>query len=58
MSDGPYYARRAQEELELAALASDRDTKATHLNRAARFATLRERTETPPATLAGDVERD
>ena len=38
-----YYARRAQEELDLASAASDRAKKEAHLNLAAEYATARER---------------
>lgn len=38
-----YYARRAQEELDLASAASDPAKKASHLNLAAEYATARER---------------
>lgn len=41
--DESYYTRRAQEELELAAATTDPDAKAAHLNRAAEYATARER---------------
>lgn len=41
--DQAYYARRAQEELDLASATADPAMKATHLNRAAEFATKRER---------------
>lgn len=38
-----YYARRAQEELDLAREATDQAEKAAHLNLAAEYATARER---------------
>lgn len=38
-----YYARRAQEELDLASAASDRAEKEAHLNLASEYATARER---------------
>lgn len=41
--DEAYYTRRAQEELDLAASTTDPDVKAKHLNRAAEYATARER---------------
>jgi hypothetical protein len=41
--DQAYYARRAQEELDLASATADPAMKAFHLNRAAEFATKRER---------------
>lgn len=37
-----YYARQAQQQLDLAAAATDPSTKARHLDSAARFATSRE----------------
>lgn len=43
VEDESYYTRRAQEELDFAAATSDPDVKATHLNRAAQYATARER---------------
>lgn len=51
--DEAYYTRRAQEELELAAATTDREAKAAHLNRAAEYATARERlirASAPPPT--------
>ena len=52
--DEAYYTRRAQEELDLAAASTDPETKAAHLNRAAEYATARERLlralETAPTT--------
>ncbi len=42
-----YYARRVGQELEMAAAATDPAVKATHLNLAARYATLRERSVLP-----------
>lgn len=42
-ADEAQLARRAQEELDLAHAATDRATKAAHLNRAAEYATARER---------------
>jgi hypothetical protein len=41
--DEAYFTRRTQEELDLAAATTDPDVKATHLNRAAEYATARER---------------
>lgn len=43
--DNRYYAMRAQQELDLAALANDPIVKTLHLNMAAEYATLRERAE-------------
>ena len=40
-----YYAGRVNQELELASRASEPVVKAVHLNAAARYATLRERSE-------------
>lgn len=42
-SDEDYFARRAQQELDLAAEATDPAIKAIHLDLAARYATQRER---------------
>ena len=42
-ADQRYYARRAEEELDLASATTDPAVKAFHLNRAAEFATKRER---------------
>lgn len=44
IADDQYYARRAQQELDLAAAAADRSVKAIHLNMAARYATMGELT--------------
>ena len=41
------YERRAYEELDLAAAATDRAVKIRHLNQAARYATLSERAAEP-----------
>jgi hypothetical protein len=48
--DGRYYARRAEDELRLAAGARDRAVKAVHLDMASRYATLRERASAPHRT--------
>jgi hypothetical protein len=45
MTDDYYYATRAQQELNMAALATDPIVKALHLNMAAEYAALRGRTE-------------
>lgn len=45
MTDDHYYAMRAQQELDLAALATDPIVKALHLNMAAEYATLREQSD-------------
>lgn len=42
-ADQRYYARRAEQELDLASATTDPAVKAFHLNRAAEFATKRER---------------
>lgn len=44
-SDKQYYAWRAQQELDMAAVATDHIVKALHLNMAAEYATLRERAD-------------
>lgn len=44
-ADDLYYAMRAQQELDMAALTTDPIVKALHLNMAAEYATLRERTD-------------
>ncbi|MEG3168135.1 hypothetical protein U1737_08020 [Sphingomonas sp. LB3N6] len=44
-SDDQYYGMRAQQELDLAALATDPIVKALHLNMAAEYATLREQAD-------------
>ena len=41
-SDDAYHARRAQQELDLAASAIDPEVKGLHLNMAARYAAMRE----------------
>jgi len=46
ITDDEYYMLRAQQELDMAALASDLTVKALHLNMAAEYATLRERADT------------
>lgn len=46
-SNEQYYARRVGQELDLAAAATDLTVKAIHLNLAARYATLRERSVLP-----------
>lgn len=64
-SDERYYARRVLQELDLAAASDDPTVKAIHLNMAARYATLRERSapignvsgaapETKPPTAIDD----
>jgi hypothetical protein len=45
MTDDHYYSMRAQQELDMAALATDPIVKALHLNMAAEYATLRERSD-------------
>jgi len=45
--DKGYYARRAQEELDRAARTSDPSAKRVHLDLAARYATLGERSHAP-----------
>ncbi len=42
-SDEQYYARRVQQELDLAAATADKSVKAIHLNMAARYATMGEK---------------
>lgn len=44
-NDEQHYAMRAQQELDMAALADDPVVKALHLNMAAEYATLRERAD-------------
>lgn len=44
-ADHQYYALRTQQELDMAALATDPTVKALHLNMAAEYATLRERAD-------------
>lgn len=44
-TDDQYYALRAQQELDMAALAKDPVVKALHLNMAAEYATLREQAD-------------
>lgn len=46
MTDDHYFAMRAQQELDMAALATDPIVKTLHLNVAAEYATLRERSDT------------
>lgn len=41
-SDEQYFARRVQQELDLAAATADQSVKAIHLNMAARYATMGE----------------
>ena len=48
--DGRYYARRVEDELRLAAGATDRVVKAVHLDMAARYASLREQASAPHRT--------
>ncbi|MES3110131.1 hypothetical protein [Sphingomonas aurantiaca] len=43
ITDDQYYLMRAQQELDMAALATDPIVKTLHLNMAAKYATLRER---------------
>jgi hypothetical protein len=43
ITDDQYYLMRAQQELDMAALATDPIAKTLHLNMAAKYATLRER---------------
>lgn len=43
ITDDQYFLMRAQQELDMAALATDPIAKALHLNMAAEYATLRER---------------
>ena len=43
--DAEYFALRAQQELDMAALANDSIVKTLHLNMAARYAALRERAD-------------
>lgn len=50
--DEQYFARRAGQELALAAAAIDPKAKVIHLNLAARYATLRERSVLPHARPA------
>ncbi len=45
MTDDQYYLMRAQQELDMAALSTDPIAKTLHLNIAAEYATLRERTD-------------
>ncbi len=49
-TDDEYHARRAQQELDLAASAIDPEVKALHLSMAARYANLLETGGTRPAT--------
>jgi hypothetical protein len=51
-SDARYYERRGEQELDLAAAAVDPAVKATHLNMAAQYATLRERSVLPHAAAS------
>lgn len=44
-TDGEFYAVRAQQELDMAALATDPSVKKLHLDMAAEYATLRERAD-------------
>ncbi|HEX7883609.1 MAG TPA: hypothetical protein VF499_12830 [Afipia sp.] len=46
-TDEQYYARRAQQELDLAQASDDPAVKAAHLNMAAEYATRRERSVAP-----------
>jgi hypothetical protein len=45
ITDDQYFLMRAQQELNMATLASDPIAKALHLNMAAEYATLRERAD-------------
>lgn len=45
ITDEQYYLMRVQQELDMAALATDPIVKALHLNMAAEYATLRERAD-------------
>lgn len=51
-SEGEDYEKLAQRELDLAASTSDPITKSAHLNKAAHYATLRERAAEPRARLS------
>lgn len=57
IDDDRYYAMRAQQELDMAALATDPVVKALHLNLAAEYATLRERADAETSD-AGNVTSD
>jgi len=54
ITDDQYYLMRTQQELDMAALATDPIAKALHLNMAAEYATLRERADTV-ITGAGEL---
>jgi hypothetical protein len=54
-SDEQYYARRVQQELDLAAATADKSVKAIHLNMAARYATMGEKAS---ATRGGSEALD
>ncbi|WP_128082175.1 hypothetical protein [Sphingomonas sp. Ant20] len=45
IADNQYYAMRAQQELDMASLATDPIVKVLHLNMAAEYAALRERAD-------------
>lgn len=57
IDDDRYYAMRAQQELDMAALATDPVVKTLHLNLAAEYATLRERADAETSD-AGNVTSD
>lgn len=57
MPDDQGYARDAQRQLDLVALADDPGEKRHHLDRAAHFATLHERSRAPHR-LVGDGTED
>lgn len=57
ITDDQYYLMRTQQELDMAALATDPIVKALHLNMAAEYATLRERANAGIAN-AGNASSD
>ena len=57
ITDEQYYLMRVQQQLDMAALATDPIVKALHLNMAAEYATLRERADTEISN-AGNATSD
>ncbi len=57
IKDDQYYSMRAQQELDMAALATDPIARDLHLNMAAKYATLRERADAEISN-AGNASSD
>lgn len=56
-TDAIYFARRVEQELQLASIAVERNIKVIHLNMAAKYATLRELAVNPHLNEAKKRER-